>query len=216
LLTALSKLCLEKKRGMSLQATITLFDIFKTYGEYFPREFWKRIFHEVLKPLFEKSESSMSITRKTSISGGIDESRIDNEPLREMFSRLIDMHNYYRPKLDFFTKDLLELLVDCAIQSQEILAKISLNTIRFLINNWHDNFSVREWETCLAAFREIFDKTLPRQLLNYKTINSANKEDQSQSFNSQECLTHCIVQLQMISLVKDVLEQYGDYFNDGV
>jgi len=106
-------------------------------------------------------------------------------------------------------------LVDCAIQSQEILAKISLNTIRFLINNWHDNFSVREWETCLAAFREIFDKTLPRQLLNYKTINSANKEDQSQSFNSQECLTHCIVQLQMISLVKDVLEQYGDYFNDG-
>jgi len=217
LLTALSKLCLERKRSMSLQATITLFDIFKTYGEYFPREFWKRIFHEVLKPLFEKSESSLTLVRKSSISGGAgaDDSKYENEPLREMFSRLIDIHNYYRPKLDFFTKDLLELLVDCAIQPQEMVAKISLNTIRFLINNWHNNFTPSEWETCIAAFREIFEKTLPRQLLNYKSINSEKKSPREDyNFNSQECLTHCIIQLQMISLVKDVLEQHGDYFND--
>ena len=205
---------------MSLQATITLFDIFKTYGEYFPREFWKRIFHEVHKPLFEKSESSMNLVRKSSISGGagVEESKYENEPLREMFSRLIDIHNYYRPKLDFFTKDLLELLVDCAIQPQEMVAKISLNTIRFLINNWHNNFTPSEWETCLAAFREIFDKTLPRQLLNYKSINPEKKSPRNEdyNFNSQECLTHCIIQLQMIALVKDVLEQHGDYFNDDV
>lgn len=113
--------------------------------------------------------------RKVSISAGLDEIKVDNEPLREVFSRLVDAHNYFRPKLEFFTRDLLELLVDCAKKSNEIVAKISINTIRFIINHCHTNFTRHEWETLIAAFREIFDKTLPRQLLTYKSNNANDR-----------------------------------------
>jgi brefeldin A-inhibited guanine nucleotide-exchange protein len=153
-----------------LQATLTLFDLLITYGEHFSREFWKRIMHEIFKPLFDGSEYAIKLTRKTSISGGGDELRVDNEPLREIFSRLVDLHNLFRPKLDYFTKDFVEFLVDCAKKSSELVAKISVNTLRFIINHNHSTLTKNEWETILAAFKEIFDKTLPRQLLTYKNI----------------------------------------------
>lgn len=159
-----------------MQAIITLFEILKAYGEYFPREFWKRILHDILKPLFEKSEQNAISIRKTSISGGVEETKIDKEPLREMFSRLMDIHNFFKPKLDYFTKEMLELMVDCATQSQEMVAKISINTIRFLLNQWHQSLTKSEWETVIAAFSIIFEKTLPRQLLTYKTVNYAEKK----------------------------------------
>lgn len=167
MLVALSKLCNDKKRKIYIQAILTLFEILKTYGEQFPREFWKKIFHEVLKPLFNKSEGIM-MDRKTSLSGGATELKIDNQPLGEIFSRVVDLHSYFRPKLDYFTKDMIELLIDCAQQPQEMVAKISINTIRFIINNCHASFSKEEWEGMIAAFKEIFEKTTPLQLLSYK------------------------------------------------
>jgi len=159
-----------------MQAIISFFDILKAYGEYFPREFWKRILHDILKPLFEKSEQNYNIARKNSISRGVEETKIDREPLREMFAKLMEIHNFFKPKLDYFTKEILELMVDCAIQSHELVAKISINTIRYLINEWHASLTTSEWETVIAAFSIIFDKTLPRQLLTYKASYYAEKK----------------------------------------
>ena len=167
IIKALSKLCLQRKKRIFFQSTVILFEILKVNGEQFPREFWKRILHETMKPLLEGTDGNM-IVRKTSISLVRDESSRDNEPLREIFSRIVDLHNYFRPKLDFFTKDMFEFLVDCGKSSNEILAKVSVNTIRFIVNHFHAEFAPSEWEILLLAFKEIFDKTLPRQLMTYK------------------------------------------------
>ncbi len=125
---------MDSKKSTSTKASSTLFEILKSYGGSFPREFWKRILHEIFKPIFERSDQNKNQVRKNSITGGMDVQG-ENQPLREMFSQLMDIHDYYKSTLEFFSKDILDLLADCSTQSSETVAKLSINSMRFLIDN---------------------------------------------------------------------------------
>ncbi len=109
----------------------------------------------------------------------------ENQPLREMFSQLMDIHDYYKSTLEFFSKDILDLLVDCSTQSSETVAKISINSMRFLIDKWHESFTPREWETVIAAFRHIFERSLPKQLMTFKIAQYVEKVSNS---SQKDCL----------------------------
>jgi len=212
-----------------MQSIVTLFDILSQYGDAFSHDFWQMILSGVIKPLFDEIQFSFQSKKFSSKDKDL---MVYKESCQQAFNRIIDIYNTYYDKLNYFTENLFGILLNCIQNSHEVLAKISVNALKYTINQSHKNFGPKEWELIIDLFSKICKNTTPVQLIDQQFINKSNEPKEKKvtssfnlvisqtkktlKFNSEECVTQCVVQLLMVSLIKEVIETHFDHFTDEV
>jgi brefeldin A-inhibited guanine nucleotide-exchange protein len=213
LLGSLATLASDPRPAVQSQSLTNLFRLLSEFGDNFPKEFWQMIISAVIKPLFDEIQYSMQSKKNVT--------REQIQSFRDFcdkaFSELIKLYQQYFTKLRHFTENLFAIIINCIQNPQEALAKVSVSNFKKMVDACSEKFSNEEWENIVLVIQKIVTNTTPTQLLESKHIEPPSmneKEKQSLKFNSAECITQCVVQLFMVSVIKEFTEKYYDKFTD--
>lgn len=143
-----------RTRGLTV-----LFEIVKTHGEAFKPNWWKDLFN-VLFRIFDNMKLPEQFTEKAEWM---------TTTCNHALYAIIDVFTQYFDMLGpLLLSDLYTQLHWCVQQSNEQLARSGTNCLENLVISNGLKFSVDTWDkTCKCMF-DIFNSTLPRELLTWK------------------------------------------------
>ncbi len=202
---ALVSVCISSRRKVHMQSIVTLFELLRTYGEGFSEERWRDIMTKVIKPLFD--EIKLNFQNKKGLRD--DDWLVYNEASREAFMRMTDIYNLYFSKMQNLLNLFLQVLASCIQSTNEQLAQITINAFKYTINRCNSHFGEKQWGIIVNAFEEICKTTIPVQLIDFPLTEPFPT-------GSDNSLVQSVVQLMMITLIRDMIEIYGYRFSTQV
>lgn len=157
LLTGLSSLIGDERVAVQAQALETLFRMLRMHGGKFSRELWELIFKGVLVPLFDNVRHASEGDEET------------DEWLQHTcflaLQELVDLFVHFYPIVIFLLRDLLDLLVSCAEQDREKLARMGVTCLTRLCTCAGSHMSIEVWDDIVNRYTHLFDRTAPKELL---------------------------------------------------
>jgi hypothetical protein len=98
--------------------------------------------------------------------------------------------------------------------------------MKYFVMKAADKFSQEEWTSVVDLYDQIMQKTCPYQLFENKSVSLPNPEkpegptDIQQlefvKFNHDVCVTQCVIQLSMITIIKETTEANFNHLIDEV
>ncbi|KRX07107.1 Sec7 domain [Pseudocohnilembus persalinus] len=218
LLDVLSNLCGDTRPAIQEKAMETLFEILIKYGYCFSVEFWKMIFQGVLRPLFDEIMFTVQNQNKNSTNWL-------RKQCQTAFTYITDLMDLYFENLQNLVKELIKTYEGCIQSANEGVVKLSINSLKNTLMRIGNRFGKQEWDIVIDFFERIFKLTTPVKLISKNNgllieevqVNEQNeevfifkKQQQDFKYNCEECVTQCIAQLLLISVVKEVTESFID------
>ncbi|PWA58406.1 sec7 domain-containing protein [Artemisia annua] len=165
MLAGLSDLTSDSRHEVSKCALEVLFDLLNERGSHFSLTFWESIFHRVLFPIFDHVRHVGKETT-TSRDGWIRETTVHALQL------LCNLFNTFYKEVSFMLSPLLNLLVDCAQKTDQVVVSISLGALVHLIEIGGNQFIPADWDMLLKSIRDASYTTQPLELLNTLSLES--------------------------------------------
>lgn len=138
-----------------------LFDTLVKYGGDFPADFWDKVCHELLFPIFMvlKSRSEMfHLSTQEDVGMWLSTTMI------QALRNLIALFTHYFDLLERMLDGFLDLLVTCICQENDTIARIGSSCLQQLILQSVKKLRPEHWTKIVSAFVELFETTTADQL----------------------------------------------------
>ncbi|KAN0025621.1 hypothetical protein ACTFIU_008501 [Dictyostelium citrinum] len=185
LLTGLARVISHQDPDLRSYALDTLFRVLALFGSTFSSKLWELIFRGVLLPIFDnvgyskgQHETVLEDTRWLKQTGNH-----AFQSLTEMFINFVDI-------VCFLLDDMLDLLVSCILQENELLAKTAGTFLIQLVSTNGSKFSHTQWSNIVSQFYKIFQTNTPFEIFkliefeqNNNNINNNNNSNNQNNDN---------------------------------
>eukprot|EP01132_Coremiostelium_polycephalum_P005033 gene5033-6263_t len=169
LLTGLARVISHPDPDLRSYSLDTLFRVLALFGSTFSPKLWELIFRGVLLPIFDnigyskgQTETVVEDTKWLKLTGNH-----AFQSLTEMFINFIDI-------VCFLLDDMLDLLVSCILQENELLAKTAGTFLIQLITTNGNRFSQLQWSNIVSQFYKIFQFNTPFEIFDLLVNNNNN------------------------------------------
>lgn len=157
------------KLDVRTRALTVLFEIVKTYGESFKPNWWRDLF-KILFRIFDNMKLPELQTEKAEWM---------TTTCNHALYAIVDVFSQFFDTLGpLLLKDLYSQLQWCVQQNNEQLARSGTNCLENLVISNGTKFDVDTWENTSCCILEIFQQTLPIELLTWKPDPSAATQQQ--------------------------------------
>ncbi|KAK5575280.1 hypothetical protein RB653_010537 [Dictyostelium firmibasis] len=177
LLTGLARVISHQDPTLRSYALDTLFRVLALFGSTFSSRLWELIFRGVLLPIFDnvgyskgQHETILEDTRWLKQTGND-----AFQSLTEMFINFVDI-------VCFLLDDMLDLLVSCILQENELLAKTAGTFLIQLVSTNGTKFSQLQWSNIVSQFYKIFQSNTPFEI--FKLIEFEQNQNNNENINN--------------------------------
>ncbi|EDW78041.1 uncharacterized protein Dwil_GK24228 [Drosophila willistoni] len=187
------------KLDVRTRALTVLFEIVKTYGDSFKPNWWKDLFNVIFR-IFDNMKLPEHVTEK---------SEWMTTTCNHALYAIIDVFTQYFDVLGhLLLEELFAQLLWCVQQNNEQLARSGTNCLENLVISNGFKFNEVTWDKTCQCILDIFNATLPQDLLNWrpKVAAHSNGPTQQQEHNLFEALhIRCVVQLELIQTMDNIV-----------
>ncbi|CAK9296919.1 unnamed protein product [Gordionus sp. m RMFG-2023] len=149
------------------RALTVMFEILKSYGQDFSPHWWKDFFR-VLFRIFDNFKIPNAKSQK---------SEWMNTTCNHALYAIVDIFSqFYEPLCTTLLPEFYQQLKWCLKQGNEQLARAAIFCLENLILSNGIKFGVKEWDSSCNILIEIFNETLPMELLDHKLWKSGSLE----------------------------------------
>eukprot|EP00943_MAST-04B_sp_MAST-4B-sp1_P009087 g9087.t1 len=235
ILTGLANLTMDDRHKIRDLAMKALFNILNEEGHYFSSGLWELVFKGVLFPIFDDVQHSHEHSNSGKVVKIQDEdvdSIVDNDKLidkkvdawlrstcQEALNGVVSL--FFKKDsfvlLQFLFGDLLQLLENCIVHPNQVLARKGVSCLKTLVLSTGNHFDFSTWNVTSKKMYEICKRTIPRQL---KWTGRPNDEENcapsgvhgaslnALQFSPRQVLSMCYVQLDMVNVIEDVVREH--------
>lgn len=222
-MSSLSGLFGETRAKVQSKSLDSLFLILQQYGHSFSNDFWTMTFRGVLRPLFDEIHYTF---HTKSQKNDPQKNELDHikKSCENAFNYLIKLFSSFFDVLGGLFHEMIEILMNCIQNTHEGLAKISITSLGTMITRNAEKLNKDHWGIIVDTIEKIFKLNTPKQLMDHKVLEieqGAQEKNEGQvgqhiNFNTEECVTQCIVQLFSIGAIKELIESQYQYFENHV
>lgn len=212
-----------------------LFDGLITHGKNFDEEFWRKVWLELLFPIFDilKRHGEINIIQNEGLWVWLSSTMI--QALRKMVLLFTTFFNDLHSIVD----DFMSLLISCICQDNDAISKIGISCLKDLIIENITKFDDDKWERIIKTFSTLFKITTAKELFELdpknikpngarspcngdennndeEEIDNEDSEEESEqayseitpekTFSSQEIVVKCVLHLHMIQLLSELFD----------
>ena len=182
LLMGIANLVNDERTAVRSTALDKLFHILRKHGGTFSRELWELVFKGVLIPIFDNVRHA-----------GEEDEGTDEWLQKTCFhalQQLVDLFVHFYSIVVFLLDDVLELLINCAEQDRENLARIGVACFTRLCVSSGECMSQEVWSKITDTYATLFENTAPKELLlRTDTMDDEAVQAQSEAAAAQEAAT---------------------------
>ncbi|XP_052894891.1 brefeldin A-inhibited guanine nucleotide-exchange protein 1 isoform X2 [Anopheles moucheti] len=180
-----------RTRGLTV-----LFEIVKTHGDAFRANWWRDLFN-VLFRIFDNMKLPEHQTEKAEWM---------TTTCNHALYAIIDVFTQYFDMLGpMLLADLYCQLHWCVQQNNEQLARSGTNCLENLVISNGLKFSEDTWSKTCQCMLDIFNSTLPNELLTWKPESSSGNSVANTSVLFSNLLIKCVVQLELIQTIDNIV-----------
>jgi len=150
------------KLDVRTRALTVMFEIMKSYGHTFYKHWWKEIFKVVFRIFDSMKLPDQQID-------WMEKAEWMTTTCNHALYAIVDVFaQYFDDLADVLLKDMYHQLVWCVQQDNEQLARSGVNCLENLVVSNGQRFTDNIWAMTCDCIKEIFEASLPRQLLTWK------------------------------------------------
>jgi len=182
LLTGLARVISHPDPELRSYSVDTLFRVLALFGSTFSSKLWELIFRGVLLPIFDNVGYSKGQTETI-----LEDTKWLKQTGSHAFQSLTEMFINFIDIICFLLDDMLDLLVSCILQENELLAKTAGTFLIQLVTTNGNKFTELQWSNIVNQLYKIFQTNTPYEvndLLNNLDNEDLNQNNQSQHNNS--------------------------------
>ncbi|XP_017153737.1 brefeldin A-inhibited guanine nucleotide-exchange protein 1 [Drosophila miranda] len=185
------------KLDVRTRALTVLFEIVKTYGDSFKPNWWKDLFNVIFR-IFDNMKLPEHVTEK---------SEWMTTTCNHALYAIIDVFTQYFDVLGhLLLEELFAQLHWCVQQSNEQLARSGTNCLENLVISNGFKFNEVTWDKTCQCILDIFNATLPQELLSWRPKAHSSHPTSLQEHNHFEALhIRCVVQLELIQTMDNIV-----------
>jgi brefeldin A-inhibited guanine nucleotide-exchange protein len=194
LLVRLGEKLSDVRPSVQQRATNVLFSILEKQTDEFGEEQWRMVWTEVMMPLFEDASFSTKL----------------NTDWLKTFHQLqlafVDIIASKYTQLAFLIPDYLTSLHNCIKAGVESTAKSAVSALKSLAMKLAPQLPSSTWQLLCSLIRDLFKSIAPSELLTCPIDTLLKERKEALPFSTEACVSKCVIQLQLLALVKDMLE----------
>lgn len=194
LLVRLAEKLSDVRPSVQQRATSVLFSILEKQTEGFGEEQWRMVMAEVMIPLFDDASFSTKL----------------NPDWLKTFHQLqlgfVDIMASKYAQLAFLLPEYLTSLHNCVKAGVESTAKSAVSALKSLALKLAPQLPSSTWQLLCSLITDLFKSTAPSELLACPIDTLLKERKEALPFSTEACVSKCVIQLQLLSLVKEMLE----------
>ncbi|KAF2074690.1 hypothetical protein CYY_004004 [Polysphondylium violaceum] len=170
LLTGLARVISHPDSELRSYSVDTLFRVLALFGSTFSSKLWELIFRGVLLPIFDNVGYSKGQTETI-----LEDTKWLKQTGSHAFQSLTEMFINFIDIICFLLDDMLDLLVSCILQENELLAKTAGTFLIQLVTTNGNKFTQLQWSNIVSQLYKIFQTNTPYEVNDL--LNSIEVED---------------------------------------
>eukprot|EP00123_Amoebidium_parasiticum_P018331 comp24173_c0_seq2/m.44165 comp24173_c0_seq2/g.44165 ORF comp24173_c0_seq2/g.44165 comp24173_c0_seq2/m.44165 type:complete len:1871 (-) comp24173_c0_seq2:350-5962(-) len=179
------------------RALTVLIEIINHHGSEFRPQHWKDLFRIMFR-IFDDLKLPEHQAEKTEW--------INTTCHHALFAVLDIFGNYFDQLAGILLEDLLDRILWCTTQGSEQLARSATQGIQVLLANNGDRFTPAMWDVCVRGIQTMFDSSTPTELFEFDSAAGLESDKPpGQKFNFHRVMIKCVVQLELIQAVQNVV-----------
>eukprot|EP00123_Amoebidium_parasiticum_P018332 comp24173_c0_seq3/m.44171 comp24173_c0_seq3/g.44171 ORF comp24173_c0_seq3/g.44171 comp24173_c0_seq3/m.44171 type:complete len:1874 (-) comp24173_c0_seq3:308-5929(-) len=186
------------------RALSVLFEIIKDYGHTYKYENWEDLFRIIFRIFDDLKLPEQPAERAAWM----------NTTCNHAIFAVGEVFTQYFAVLAPLLPTFFENLNWCIMQDNEQLARSATQCLQVLVLSNGEHFSKENWDVTCKGIRRMFDSSRPDDLMNFdadlqtqQEAEGVPKEQQKQTLNFHSIIIKCVVQLEMIQAVENVVLQ---------
>eukprot|EP01134_Creolimax_fragrantissima_P004638 CFRG4638T1 len=184
------------------RALTILFEILKSYGKKFRSDNWK----EILFILFRLFDDQKLPDRKHERIAWL------NTTCNHALFAIVELFTLYMDQLEPMIGSFYTTLRWCIDQDNEQIARSATQCLQVLVLSNGHLFNTNSWDSTANAINSLFEGSTPKGLVEFNPSLQAQhdregvpKDSQRQGLNFNSIIIKCVVQLEMIQAVENIV-----------
>lgn len=153
------------------RALKSLFEVLMNYGKNFAFDFWERICHQLLFPIFSVLSNHWELSNFNNDKVSVWLSSTMIQALRSMITLFTNYFDILNSMLDEY----LDLLISCICQENDTIARIGRTCLHTLLIDNCERFNEEQWGKVTNALGNLFELTRANELFTSDPLKTSSK-----------------------------------------